>query len=256
MKVKYIIPLLIIGSGAFLTGILLSGFSDTVSETLAEEVKKTEEPGKDKDNQKEKEITQGESTHKDEDVEDDGEELNKSTCLLDENSIRDFMKKKKELAIQTQELKKKESDLIAKDKALKEELARIEAVRDEIKQLNQLASAQNEERLSKLVETFESMSPKSAAQVISNIDEFLAVEALRRTSSAKLGKILSALDTKKSAVLTERLAGVVRAPKHESTSNDVAETTIRVKGGDENGNRKQLDNADPVRKQPEPAIGK
>lgn len=181
----------------------------------------------------------------------------KSTgCLTDEASIKDFQDVKRELAKREQELKHREDEIAAKERALEDELKKLEETRDEIKQVQLLGDSKKEEKISKLVETFESMSPKAAAAIVGTIDERLAVEAMSRLSSAKLGKILAAMDPAKSGNLAEKLAGVVRAKTRASTSVDVAATTKSVKGGEENGNRKQSNTDAVSSRQPEPALGR
>lgn len=181
-----------------------------------------------------------------------------SACLTDEASIQDFQDLKRQLAKREQELKKREEEITAKEQALSEELKKIDAVRDEIKSAQTTGEARNEEKIAKLVETFETMSPKSAAPIVAGLDERLAVEAMSRVSSAKLGKILAAMEPKKSAPLAEKIAGVVRASSvtRNTASVGAAAATNRVKGGEENGNRKQQNNDAVDSRQPEPAVGK
>lgn len=181
-----------------------------------------------------------------------------SACLTDEASIQDFQDLKRQLAKREQDLRKREDEIAAKEQALSDELKKIDAVRDEIKSAQSTGEAKNEEKITKLVETFETMSPKSAAPIVAGLDDRLAVEAMSRLSSGKLGKILAAMEPKKSASLAEKIAGVVRANTvtRSTASVDAAATTNRVKGGEENGNRKQLSNDAVDSRQPEPAVGK
>jgi flagellar motility protein MotE (MotC chaperone) len=181
--------------------------------------------------------------------------LGKGSCLTGETAIQDAQEIKRELAKKEQEIKRREDELAQKEQALQEELKSLEVVRDEIKQAQSIGTAKNEEKISKLVETLESMSPKSAASIVGTVDERLAVEAMSRLTSPKLGKILAAMEPTKSAHLAEKLAGVVRANK-KTASIDAAETTNRVKGGEENGNRKQSSNDAVATRQPEPALGR
>jgi flagellar motility protein MotE (MotC chaperone) len=179
-------------------------------------------------------------------------------CLTAEASIEDVQDLKRELAKKEQDLKRREEELAAKEQALQDELKSLEAVRDEIKSAQSMATVKNEEKIAKLVETIESMSPKAAAGIVGTVDERLAVEAMSRLSSQKLGKILAAMDPTKSSVLAERLAGVARA-KTESRkpASDDAEGARSVKGGESNGNRKQHTDDDAVAsRQPEPALGR
>lgn len=194
----------------------------------------------------------------------------KNACLTDEAALADAARMRDELAALRKELEQKEAELAAREKALADELAKIEAVRDEIRAASGTNESQKEEKIAKLVETFETMSPKSAAQVMANIDETLAREALSRLSSAKLGKILAAMDVSKSARLTESLAGVARAKKTTASKSPSVETPSPakgaaeattsasaggVKGGETNGNLKSTD-SNVANRQPEPALGR
>lgn len=179
----------------------------------------------------------------------------KGGCLTDEASIADVQELKKELAKREADLKRREDEVAAKEAAVAEELKKLDVVRDEIKSAQALGDAKSEEKVGKLVETFESMSPKAAAAIVASVDERLAVEAMARLSSAKLGKILAAMEPAKSVPLAEKLAGVVRA-KRNTASIGAAETTNRVKGGEENGNLKQSSTDAVVSRQPEPALGR
>lgn len=180
----------------------------------------------------------------------------KGGCLTDEASIADVQELKKELAKRESELKRREDEIAAREAALNDELKKLDAARDEIKTAQSIGDQKNEEKVAKLVETFETMSPKAAAAIVASVDERLAVEAMARISSAKLGKILAAMEPAKSAPLAEKLAGVVRAKSRSTASIGAAETTNRVKGGEENGNLKQSSTDAVERRQPEPALGR
>jgi flagellar motility protein MotE (MotC chaperone) len=181
--------------------------------------------------------------------------VRKTGCLTDEAAIADVQDQKRDLAKRETELKHREDEISAKERAIADELKKLDVIRDEIKQASALSDSKGEEKVGKLVETFETMSPKAAAAIVATLDERLAVEAMGRVSSAKLGKILGALDPAKSATIAEKIAGVVRANR-TTASIDAAETTKRVNGGEENGNLKQQSHNDAVNRQPEPALGR
>ena len=75
------------------------------------------------------------------------------------------------------------------------------------------------------------MSPKAAAAIVGSVDERLAVEAMARLSSAKLGKILAAMEPAKSVPLAEKLAGEVLSlpigPHHTAEQIDYVCANIR-----------------------------
>ena len=179
----------------------------------------------------------------------------KGPVIADESAISDIQRIRQELNEKQKELEKKEAELAAKEKALQEEILKIDELRAEIGKTSGASAQAENEKLTKLVETFETMSPKSAAQVVAHLDEKLATKALAQLSSIKLGKILSALDPVRSARLTESLAGVVRAKK-STTSDDVAETAIPKGGKTNDGNINKSNDQSVSSRQPEPALGR
>ena len=186
-------------------------------------------------------------------------------CLTDEAAIEDMQSLRVELEEKAKALAKKESEIQARESALSEELKKIEAVRDEIKAVQQISSGKNEEKINRLAETFEVMAPKSAAAVISNIDQTLAVAALQKISSQKLAKILSAMEPAESGAMTEALAGVVRANRRKKTaSRDAAATApgpngsaeLARKGGENENGNDISQQRQPAGSGPSPATGR
>ena len=179
-------------------------------------------------------------------------------CLADNLAIDDIKKGREELELKNRDLTARESELKAREVALEEELKKIQDVRDQITLAEGIQKKANEEKVAKLVETFETMSPKAASQLLSNVDENLAVVAMARISTVKLAKIMNLMESTKASKLTELLAGVTRArkPLAGSTStnrNDVAAVT-NPKGGEKNdGNIQQNANSPATTGQREPA---
>lgn len=159
-------------------------------------------------------------------------------CLLDENALEDLKQKRSELAAKAHELAQKENELKAAKTALEEELKKISAVRDEIEKMQSLNKKDQEEKVGKLVEAFETMSPKAAAQLLASIDEVLAVEAMGRISTQKLAKIMNIMDPGALSKLTEKLAGVTQAKKLAS-HGALEVTSESKKGGEKNDGQNQ-----------------
>ncbi len=166
-------------------------------------------------------------------------------CLADETAIEDVRKRRDELELKSKELSARESELIAREKALEEELKKISLVRDDIARIEGASRAQNESKISRIVETVEAMNPKAAAKMLSALDETLAVGAIERLSTPKLGKIMNLLEPETSSRLNEVMAGVVRArgiQKRSSSSSlegrpvslNTAATATTGKGGEKN----------------------
>jgi flagellar motility protein MotE (MotC chaperone) len=156
-----------------------------------------------------------------------------SACLVDASAAEDLQRRRTELDAREKELKAHEAELQARERALEEELKKIAAVREDVEKIESARNRESSEKVSKLVETFETMSPKAASAVMATLDESLAVATMSRISTPKLAKIMNAMEPRKSARLSELLAGVVRARSAISASTGAAvATTQSAKGGD------------------------
>lgn len=148
-------------------------------------------------------------------------------CLADPAAVDDLRHRREELDAREKELKAKEAELKARAGALEEELQKIGAVREDVEKIETARKTENSEKVAKLVDTFETMSPKAASALMATLDESLAVAAMTKISTPKLAKIMNSMDPQKSARLSELLAGVVRAKR------GITRTTIQsAKGGD------------------------
>jgi flagellar motility protein MotE (MotC chaperone) len=101
-----------------------------------------------------------------------------------------------------------ENELKAKEAILAEQIKKMETIRSNISQIQENQKREDSEKISKLMETLVTMSPKAAAKVISSIDEKLAVAIMLKTDNQRLAKILNVMDAKNSTRLSEALAGV------------------------------------------------
>ena len=109
----------------------------------------------------------------------------------------------------------------------------ISSIRDDLGKIDTARKQENEAKVAKLVETFETMSPKAASVLIATLEDSLAVAAMAKMDTPKLAKIMNTMDPARSAKLSELMAGVVRAkgllapPVHEpiTASNDASATT-------------------------------
>lgn len=162
-----------------------------------------------------------------------------SACLADASSVDDLKKTRETLEARQKAVAAREAELAIKERALKEELKRLEIVRDEISKGSAAKKKESEERVAKLVETLENMSPKSAAQLLAGIEEGLSVSSMSRLSTVKLAKILSAMEPVRSARLTELLGGV--KPRQAESESD--RMNLSAKGGERNNGRNENRNA-------------
>jgi flagellar motility protein MotE (MotC chaperone) len=127
-------------------------------------------------------------------------------CLASEEIVQDIELREKKLLEREAALREKEKELQAQQVVIKEELGKLEGKRSEEQVARQKALAAREEQVNKLMETFEGMSPKAAAQVLGGVDDELAVMALGRLSTVKAGKVLGNLKADQSARLSELMA--------------------------------------------------
>jgi flagellar motility protein MotE (MotC chaperone) len=146
-------------------------------------------------------------------------------CLASEEVIADLDARDQKLKELEAALREKEKQISAQEAALKQELARLEEKRAEIAGISGKRAAEREEQVNKLMETFEGMSPKAAAQVIGAVDEELAVLALGRLTSVKAGKILANLKPEKSSRLSEKMAFGNSFKRKEGPGGDSHERT-------------------------------
>lgn len=148
--------------------------------------------------------------------------------------VDDLNKRRDQIEAKEKELQTKELELKAREQAMAEELKKIEATRDDIAKIDHIRRKENEDKVTKLVETFQTMSARACSRIMSDLDETLAVATMSKMDTEKLAKVLNVMDPKKSSRLTELLAGVVHARKIASVSkNDADETTSQsAKGGE------------------------
>ena len=145
-----------------------------------------------------------------------------NSCLSDPVVLDEIAKKRQEIEARQKDLQSKESELKARETAINDELKKLTDMRDEITKLDTSRRLQNQEKVAKVIETLQSMSPKASAQMLTTLDDGLAVSAISQMDTAKLAKIMNIMEPKRASKLTELLAGVVRA---HTASNDAAETT-------------------------------
>jgi flagellar motility protein MotE (MotC chaperone) len=129
-------------------------------------------------------------------------------CLTDENAIADIKRRHEELDLRQREIDSRATELELKEKALGEQLAKIEAVRADIQKTEELRSKEQGAKVGKVVDTFETMTPKSVSAMLAAMDETLAVEAMNRMTTPKLAKVLNLMEPVKSSRLTELLVGM------------------------------------------------
>lgn len=172
-----------------------------------------------------------------------------SGCISNASAIEDIRSQREALETSKKALSLREEELKAREAALTEELKKLEAIRDEIARTEARRTQESEERVTRLVELLETMNPRAGSQMLATLDEELAVRAMGRLAPQKLAKLMNVMDAGRSSHLAERMAGVVRARRAEtSPSNGGAEATPKsTKGGEENVGQNANSNKQVVR---------
>ncbi|MDR3606760.1 MAG: hypothetical protein P4M08_05180 [Oligoflexia bacterium] len=132
-------------------------------------------------------------------------------CLTDPSVLDDIQSQRDQLARREKDLAAKEAEMKSREQAVSEQIKKLEQIRADIAKTEALHKQDSEEKVAKLVDMMQTMSPKSAARVMSELDETLAVATMDKMETVKLAKIMNNLEPKKSSRLSEILAGVVRA---------------------------------------------
>jgi len=109
------------------------------------------------------------------------------------------------------ELAAKERALTAMEKSVDDKLAELKRVEASIKKLLDQADVLKDERIKRQVATYQAMKPKQAAQVLSNMDQDLAVKILTGMKPKVAGEIMTYVATDKAAKLTEAMTRVQTA---------------------------------------------
>jgi flagellar motility protein MotE (MotC chaperone) len=138
------------------------------------------------------------------------------TCLPEQSVVEDLKKRGQELDGKEKALKTKELELTSRESAISEELKKLDQIRKEISNIKAQRRQKNEEQVTKLIETIERMSPKTAAPLLSRVDEDLAVAAMQGLSTDRLAKIMANMEVARSVRLSELLAMGENAPNHET----------------------------------------
>lgn len=118
-------------------------------------------------------------------------------------------------------LKKREEELAAKERSLKElesqlgaQLVEIEKRNEQLRKLLADVKSVEDERMQKLIKAYANMKAKSAAAVLETMNQDLAVKILSGLGGRQAGEILGFVETRKAAMLSEQLTKL-RVPFEE-----------------------------------------
>lgn len=117
-----------------------------------------------------------------------------------------------QLDAQAKKLDTRESLLNAAEKRLDERINRLKEIETSIAALIERFDKQEEERLTKLVQVYESMKPKSAAAIFDQLDMEILLAVARRMDEAKMAEILSKMSPEAAKRLTIEMASQKKLP--------------------------------------------
>lgn len=126
---------------------------------------------------------------------------------------KELEQKRAEVEEKEQRLAEEEKRIREREKELDKKIKEMERLRDAVSGELEGQRKSNEERVTKMVTVLETMTPKSASAVLETMDDWLAVEVLKRINVTKMAKIMNIMDKSRSAKLSELLTGFYR-PEH------------------------------------------
>lgn len=126
-------------------------------------------------------------------------------CLVDQKALGELKKQRAVYEDKIKELSARETELAKREQAVQEELTKLQALKKEIADIKIGQNKQTEEKVAKFVEAVEGMSPKAASQLLSKIEEKLAIAAMAKMTTTRLAKIMNLMDPVKASQLSQAM---------------------------------------------------
>lgn len=160
-----------------------------------------------------------------------------SGCLVSAAAIEDLQKSREELNLKQKDLVAKDAELSLREKSISEEMKKLEMIRDGIEQVQGAKKKEQEEKVSKLMETVLSMNPKSAAKLLDTVNDDLAVRVISQMDTPKLAKIMNIMEPARASRLSEMLTGVSKTKRAPIVPVMTAPLNLAEKGGEANDHK-------------------
>jgi len=147
----------------------------------------------------------------------------RNQCVASDEALRDIAQKKKEIEDREKKIAEQLLEITEKEKIIEQQIKQLEDLKKEISIVQAESDSKAEEKINKLVETMEKMSPKKASELLSSLNNKLAVEGMMRLSADKLAKVMNLMDVKRSSQLSELLTRIKETKKtthKEGVKND------------------------------------
>ena len=156
-------------------------------------------------------------------AEDDGESITRkwrdaldsglNTSEVQREIMTDLSDRRERLKKKEQTLAQREALLRAAQKELDRKYDELATLRDEIKELLEEQSVEEQARIESLVKIYSGMKAKDAARIFNTLDIDILVDIMTRMSERKTGPILAEMDSEKARSVTIMMAEQRKLPE-------------------------------------------
>lgn len=123
------------------------------------------------------------------------------------NYIEYLNEREQQLETKEKQLAELEEKLQKEKDVLQEKMRELDGARNDIAHRLESRVKEDQEHINQLVGVYSNMKPQNAAQIISKLDESLAVSVLRKMKKQDAGSILNYIDPQKAKTLSEKYSG-------------------------------------------------
>lgn len=120
--------------------------------------------------------------------------------------LQQLAKRREELELKSRQIDEREAMVAAAEQRMEQKMAELKALQSTVEDLLKKRSDAEEQRLQTLVQTYEKMKPKDAAQVFEEMDMDLLVDLVSRMKTSRAAPILALVSPTKVKELTYELA--------------------------------------------------
>lgn len=133
------------------------------------------------------------------------EELGRVPLPGEQSVSEQLQQERRELDARERNIAQKEALLRESEDHIRGELAKSEALRDEISTLLDKINAAHEDEIARQIKVYEKMRGSQAAPILSEMEMDTVVPIIRGMRADKAAKILAAMTPRKAAAISERL---------------------------------------------------
>ena len=132
---------------------------------------------------------------------------------VEQQMLSDLAERRSRLNKKSRELAQREALLKAAEKELDQKYNEMAKLRDDIQELLEEQSEEEEERTKSLVKIYSGMKAKDAARIFNTLDQDIVVDIMTRMSERKTGPILAEMDSEKARIVTIMMAEQNKLPE-------------------------------------------